>query len=401
MFMYSYKAMDDNGRIFSGQMEARHLLDLESRLRQQQLDLIRGKQKKASLLSFRRAKPSRKDLINFCFYLEQLNSAGVPLIDALKDLRDSLEKSAFQEVVASVIEKIEGGETFSQALEHFPTVFGNSFVSLIRAGEESGKVGSVLIDLTESLKWQDELAAQTKKAMTYPIIMGVVVIGVVFFLMVYLVPQLVEFITSMEGELPIYTRVLIVVSNFFVNFWYLLIGIPAMALVGLKIALKYSTRARYLIDLGKLRIPVLGKIFEKLILAKFASYFALQFSSGITVLRCMAICEKIVDNTYIERALFDAGQLVSHGKSIHESLLSTRIFPPLVVRMIRVGEHSGDLEKSLINVSYFYKREVDESIEKLQSMIEPVMNGVMGFLIAWIMLSVMGPIYDLMATIEF
>ena len=219
--------------------------------------------------------------------------------------------------------------------------------------------------------------------------------------MVYLVPQLVEFIASMEGELPIYTKMLIATSNFFVSYWYALLALPFAMFIAFKFFIKFSTRARLTVDRMKLRIPILGPVTEKLILAKFVSYFALQFSSGITVLRALAICEKIVDNTYVERALFDAGQLVSHGHSIHEALQMTRIFPPLVVRMLRVGEQSGDLEKSLVNVAYFYKREVDESIEKLQAMLAPIINGIMGFLIGWIMLSVMGPIYDLMSTIEF
>ncbi len=400
MMTYSYRAMDASGKVLTGEMEASHLLDLESKLRNQRLDLIHGKQKRASRLSFRRGKPGRKDLINFCFYMEQLMSAGVPLIDALKDLRDSLSKDIFQETVASLVEKIEGGETFSQALAHFPEVFSNSFVSLIKAGEESGRIEAVLIDLTESLKWQDELASQTKKAMSYPLVMGVVVIAVLFFLMIYLVPQLTEFITSMDGELPWYTILLVNVSDFFVQYWYLIVFVPLISTTCVKMAGRMSDRARYNLDRLKLRLPIMGPINEKLILAKFANYFALQFSSGIPVLRALEICEKIVDNTYVESALSDAGELITSGHSIHDALAETRIFPPLVVRMIRVGEQSGDLEKSLVNVSYFYKREVDESIDKLQSMIEPVMTGTMGFLIAWIMVAVMGPVYDLMSTID-
>ena len=139
-------------------------------------------------------------------------SAGVPLIDALKDLRDSLGRDAFQEVVASIVEKIEGGEVFSQAISHFPKVFSESFINLIKAGEERGKIEAVLADLTNSLKWQDEISAQSKKALMYPAVTAVVVICVVFFLMIYLVPQLTEFITSMDGELPIYTLALIALS---------------------------------------------------------------------------------------------------------------------------------------------------------------------------------------------
>lgn len=400
MLMFSYRAMDAEGRIFNGEMEANHLLDLESRLRHQKLDLIHGKQQKGRFFGFGKSKPGRKDLINFCFYLEQLLSAGVPLIDALKDLRDSLGRDSFQETVASIVEKIEGGEVFSQAISHFPKVFSESFISLVKAGEESGQIEAVLADLTESLKWQDEIAAQSKKALMYPAVTALVVVCVVFFLMIYLVPQLTEFITSMEGELPFYTLALIATSNFFVTYWYVIVLLPVVSFAAVKLAARQSSRFRLGFDRFKLNIPVLGPIFKKLILARFANYFALQYAAGIALLRSLEICEKIVHNTYMERALVTASQLIVGGASIHQSLQQTGIFPPLVVRMIRVGEQGGDLEKSLLNVSYFYKREVDESVEKLQSMIEPTMTVVMGAIIAWIMLAVMGPIYDLMTTLD-
>ncbi|MGI9294656.1 MAG: type II secretion system F family protein, partial [Pseudomonadales bacterium] len=157
MAAFQFKAMDASGHIVTGQLEADHITDLEARLGRQKRDLIRGKEKKPGRNFSRQRKPKRHDLINFCYYLEQLVRAGVPLIDALKDLRDSLERGRFQEIIAGVIEKIEEGNKFSEALSFYPEVFSPSFVSLIDAGEQSGEMETVLQDLIKSLKWQDEL----------------------------------------------------------------------------------------------------------------------------------------------------------------------------------------------------------------------------------------------------
>ncbi len=399
MHTFSYKAIDEDGKVHRGNLDATHIGDLESKLRNLQLDLIDGKEYRSSILGGRK-KIQRKDVINFCVYLEQLVSAGVPLLDALKDLRDSLQRDRFQEIVASIVEKIEGGERFSQALEAFPKVFGDSFVSMIVAGEESGRIEHVLVDLAESIKWQDELAAQAKKALTYPAITGVVVIAVIFFLMTYLVPQLVDFIQSMEGELPLHTVALISVSDFFVAHWLALVLTPIALVVGIKIAIKRSDKFRFMADNQKLHLPVFGAILKKILLARFSYYLAMLYASGITVMRSLEICEDLVGNRVVAGEIEGIRNQIISGRKIHEAVMDSSLFPSLTARMVRVGEQTGSLEKSLENVAYFYKREVDESIDQLRSLIEPVLTGVMGLMIAWIMLAILGPMYDLMTTLD-
>lgn len=400
MHTFSYKALDINGKVHRGHLQANHLADLEARLKSQQLDLITGKENRGGIFR-QRKKIQRKDIINFCVYLEQLVSAGVPLLDALKDLRDSLGQDAFQEAVGSIVEKIEGGEKFSQALTHFPKVFGESFVSMIVAGEESGHVERVLVDLADSIKWQDEMAAQAKKALTYPAITAVVVGGVIFFLMTYLVPQLVEFILSMDGNLPLHTITLITISDFFVSNWILMLCLPVIIFVSVKYAVNHSRRAKYFADNQKLHLPVVGPILQKILLARFSHYLAMLYASGITVLRALEICERLVANKVVEKEIAEIRQQIMSGKKINEAMAGSDLFPSLTTRMVRVGEQTGSLEKSLENVAYFYKRDVDEAIDKLQALIEPMLTGVMGVIIAWIMLAVLGPMYDLMSTLDF
>jgi type IV pilus assembly protein PilC len=345
-------------------------------------------------------KVGRRDLINFCMHLEQLISSGVPIVDGLIDLRDSMEEPKLREVIAGLIEAIEGGESLSNAMALYPKTFDDVFVSLINAGEVSGQLGEVLRKMTEALKWQDEQAAHVKKLMMYPILVGTVVIGVVCFLMVYLVPQLVQFIKSVGGELPTHTIVLIAVSGFFVDFWYVIAGFPIVAYVSLTALIRTSPGVALAVDDLKLRLWIVGPILKKIILARFATYFAMLYASGITVLECIRISEGLLRNKAVQEAARRAERQISDGASISAGFESAGLFPPLVLRMLRVGESTGALDTALLNVSYFYERDVRESIDRLQALIGPVMTVLLGSMLIWVMVSVLGPIYDVITKLS-
>ena len=400
MSIYAYQAMDAGGKLIRGHIDASNLSDLELRLKRMELDLIDCKILERRALFFRKRRVKRSDLINFCFYIEQLSGAGVPMLEALADLRDSLDHPRLREIVADLIENIEGGLQLSQAMAKHPDTFDPTFVSLVMAGEQSGKIAEVFLNLTETLKWEDELASQTKKLLMYPAFVGTIVFGVTFFLMIYLVPQLVGFIKNMGGTLPFHTRALIFVSGIFVKYWYLILAIPVLTWTGLNFLIRTNPRARYKADDVKLRVWMIGPILRKIILARFANFFALMYASGITILDCIKLSERIVSNKVLEGGLKRAGQLISEGQSVTAGFEAVGIFPPLVVRMLKVGESTGSLDKALRNVSYFYNRDVKESIEKVQTMIEPIMTVILGTILGWIMLSVLGPIYDTISKIK-
>ncbi|HUX63428.1 type II secretion system F family protein [Sulfuricella sp.] len=400
MSLFVYQAMDADGRMVRGDMDAANISDLELRLKRLELDLIDGKPAAQRTFAFRKLPVKRQDLINFCFYMEQLSGAGVPLLEGLADLRDSIEHPRFREIVADLIENIEGGLQMSQAMMRHPDTFDQTFTSLIAAGEQSGKLAEIFRSLTETLKWQDELAAQTKKLLMYPAFVGTIVLGVTFFLMIFLVPQLTGFIKNMGQELPFHTKALIFISNIFINYWYLILAFPPLAWMGLTILLKNSPEARYRADGLKLKVWMVGPILHKIILARFATFFALMYASGITILDSILLSEKIASNRVVEDALQRAGKLISEGQSVTAGFQNTGMFPPLVLRMLKVGEATGELDKALRNVSYFYDREVKESIERVQALIEPVMTVVLGLILGWIMLSVLGPIYDTISKLK-
>lgn len=399
MPLYSYRAVAPDGRMVLGRIDALNLVDLEMRLRRMELDLVTGE-----LLSNRTLFGSsgipRREIIHFCFHLELLVRSGVPILEGLSDLRDSLEHPRFREVVASLIESIEGGQKLSQAMEGQPKVFDKVFVSLIRAGETSGRLPEVLKSLTESLKWEDELASQTKKLIMYPAFVGTVVIAATFFLMLYMVPQLKLFVKNMGQALPLQTKVLFFVSDQMVSYWYVPLLLPVLIMAGLKIALSTNPLARIRFDDAKLRFPLVGEILRKIILSRFANTFALLYASGIPILDSIRTTQDVVGNLVIRRGLERVEQLIVEGQNVTAAFHSVGLFPPLVIRMLRVGESTGALDDALMNVSYFYNRDVKESVEKVQQLIEPMLTVILGSLLGWIMLSVLGPVYDIISKIQ-
>ena len=401
MPLFTYKAIDARGKSVVGRVEAVNLFDLEQRLVRMELDLVHGAPASTRSRLIGGGKVTRQDLINFCFHLEQLATAGVPIMEGLADLRESVENPRFREVVSGLIESIEGGRNLSQALAEYPEVYGRVFVSLVRSGEQTGKLPEVLRSLSESLKWEDELASQTKKLLMYPAFVGSVVLLVTFFLMVYLVPQMTGFIRNMGQDIPLQTRILMAVSDFFVNYWWAVLAAPFAAWFGLKLAMRTNPAFEYAVDHYKITMPLIGAILRKIVLSRFASSFAMMYAAGITVLDAIRSCEEIVGNLPLEAALHRAGQQIAEGKNLTAAFQDLGVFPPLVIRMLRIGENTGALDTALLNVSYFYNRDVKESINKVQAMIEPALTLVLGAILGWVMLSVLGPVYDTISKMKF
>lgn len=398
MPIYAYKAVNPAGRRVHGRMNAVNEIDLEMRLKRMELDFINGRPIARHAL-FGGNVP-RRELINFCFHLEQLLRAGVPILEGLADLRDSLEHPRFREVLAGVIESIEGGRTLSSAMAEYPQAFNEVFCNLVHAGEETGNLAEVLRKLFEDLKWQDELAAHTKKLVMYPCFMLAVIVPVIFFMMIYLVPKLTGFIRNMGQEIPPQTQLLMAISEIFTSYWPLIAGLPLAAAFALFVGVRTRPATRYRFHALLLRLPVGGDILRKIVLSRFASTFAMMYASGISVIDTLRITQDVVGNAVVREAIQHAGQRIEEGQNITLAFQSVGMFPPLVIRMLRVGENSGALDTALENVSYFYNRDVRESIERLQTLIEPALTVLIGCLLGWVILSVLGPIYDLITKLK-
>jgi len=311
-----------------GQIEAINLVDLELRLKRMGLDLVRGGPNRHGGSLLRSGEIKRAELINFCFHMEQLIAAGVPLVESLIDLRDSIENARFREVMSGVIESIQGGLRLSQGLAQYPQIFNPVFSSLIRAGEDTGKLSEVLKSLVENLKWEDELAEHMKKLVLYPAFVGSIVILVTFFLMIYLVPQMVSFIKNMGQQIPPADARP-----------HRSLGVFRRLLVGSPRRPRDRVRRRQTggpgEPLGALSARSLpsslsrwrARFLRKIILSRFASIFALMYSSGITILDAIRSSEEITGNMVIQEGLRLAGQQIGEGKERHRGIPGGGAFP--------------------------------------------------------------------------
>jgi len=399
MARYRYRAMDPKGSIVRGTLEAINPLDLEMRLRRISLDLITFRSESKRRL--RKVVRARSDLINFCFHLEQLLRAGVPIVDALRDLRDTGGERGLRDLTANLIESIEGGARLSDAMEQQAGAFDAVFVNLVRAGEESGELPKVLERLAENLRWQDEMVAQTRKLLLYPAISGLAVGGIILFLFVYLVPRLAEVLRTLSTDLPPSTRMLLGVSAFLADWWAVVVLAPVLLLTLSVIAVRSDQRLRLAWDRAILRIPQFGPVYLKVILARFSTYFALMYGAGIPILDCLRISERIAGNQAVQRALEQVGRGIGDGQGLTAAFRSVDLFPPLVLRMISVGETTGALDRSLQNVAYFYNRDVREAVDNLQELIQPAVLLFLGLILIGVLVPIFVPIYGTISKVHF
>lgn len=395
-----YTAVNLHGKRLKGLLVAASGDDLEQRLGKIGLSLISFKEVSPQRSLFQSKKISRRELIDFCLNMENLTHAGVPILDGLEDLRDSAQTHAIKEVIGASIADIQEGKLLSEALAKHPKIFDPLFIGLIRSGEASGQLPTIFKSLAETLKWQDELHARTRQILTYPLFVGVVVLSAITFIMVYLVPKLVTFFNSLTNEVPASTQLLVAISDLFVNYWpTILLGPPAIFAV-LWISAKSNRKIRYQLHRLKLKLWLIGPIQEKIILSRLMNQTALLYQSGITILDALTMNKNLIDNLVIKDALKIVIDQISNGESIYNSFQNTGRFPPMVTRMIKTGETTGALERSLVDVSYFFNRDIDERIERIQALIEPTLTVILAGMLIWIMMSVLGPVWDVIGNLQ-
>jgi type IV pilus assembly protein PilC len=403
MQTYHYRAVTESGQVRTGRTQAINLADLESRLTQLKLELIEARVRaSASLFASRGAGVKTKDLITFCLHLAQVTRAGISLLDGLKDLVDQVEQPRFRGIIGAVVESIQSGTQLADALAAYPKTFDYTFVALVRAGEQSGNIPETFQKLADSLKWRDELRSSFKKLLIYPTFGLTIITGVFLFLMIYLVPQLSGFIRSMsDGELPLQTRILLGISAFLVNHWWVLLAVPAGIGVTVVLVLRFASESlRTDIDGLKLRLPLIGLTLQKIALARFASTLGMLYASSVPVLAALDLSAGAAGNRVLTKAVIECKAKIAEGLTIAESFEQAKLFPKLVIRMLRIGELTGELDKSLTNVSYFYDREISESIESLQAVVEPTLTVFMGSILGWLVLSMLGPLYDTISKLK-
>ncbi len=399
MSLYVYKAMTSQGRIAKGHLHAVNELDLENRLKQQGLDLLDASTSQTKL-SFTRHKLSRQELIHFCFHLELLCQSGIPLLDALQDLRDNTEHAQLRSVCTDIITGIEGGLSLSQAMAEHPRFFPAVVTNLVRAGEYTGHLPEIFSKLGANLKWEDELSKRSQRVLIYPLLVGLLIIISFSISLTVVVPQLQQLFMQSKQSLPLSTEILIWLSSVAQHYgWACLMGLLGSAL-GLYWRYQSSNTWKQHGDGLLLRLPLLGNIIQKLVLCRFVGLFALMYASGIAIVDALRLCEGVVGNEAVKTELEKARAEIAQGRSLAQSFAETKLFPALVLRMLRIGEHSGRLDQAMEYAAYFLDRDVKERSAHLESLLGPILTISLGLLLLWVIVSVFGPLYELMGSIK-
>ena len=398
MKYFRYKVINENGRYVNGRMSADNPSDLTTILRASGLELVsykEEKQKRESLFD----KVKSKDLISIFVHLEQLERAGVSIVDSINDLKETADSNKVKNLMHELHESIKNGSLFSESLAKRPEIFNPIHVGLITMGEKTGNLANSFASIIDDLKWSMDIKRKTRKATTGPlfgIIMMFIVIGIMTSVVV---PKVTGFIVSQGMDLPLMTTSLITFSDFVKNNWYLIIFTVPVLWISLKLLARVPEVAVKLDDI-KLKLPVLGPIVNKIDSAKFCQFFAMTFKSGLGVIECLDAASGVIKNKAIKKSIIVVKQQVSDGQSLAKSLALTGYFPNLVIRMFKIGEESGNMESALQNIKFFYDREINDSIDRLVGMIQPTLTIVMGGMIAWITIAVFGPIYGSFSKIQ-
>lgn len=402
MEKFKYKALNSKGRPIKGVLTAMNENDLFNQLQTAGMELVScAPLSKKTTKSSMFGKVTIRDLIQLIMHLDQMEGAGIPLLDALADIRDTTDNDALRDIMSEIYRDVSEGGTLSEAMSKHPKVFTNLYVSLVAAGEETGKMSATYQQLIKYMKWVDEMQSRVRKATRYPMILMIVVVLAVSIMMGFVVPQIVGFIRNMDMELPMATTALIATSDFFQNYWWAVLATP-IVLFGIFFALRRSSDDfAYHIDRMILASPLMGPLLQKINIARFCQTFGALYSAGLPILAAIKSATNTVDNLAMVEALENIQTLVKTGSTLSQAFNGSGEFPTMVVRMLKVGEESGNLNTVLEQVSDFYTKDVDEEVQKLIAMIEPSLTMVLGGMILWIAVGVFGPIYSSFENIDF
>ncbi len=402
---FKYKARDTSGKTVKGTMQANSQADVVADLRRRQLTPVEISKGAGGLLSSasaggrkrkgaRRASVRKGELEIFTRQLATMLSSGIPMLEALEILADQAESPGFTFCLDRVVEDIRGGADLSKGMSSHKKVFSDIYVSMIRAGEVSGQIDTILTRLAEYLEAAAHLRSEIKSAMTYPVVSLFLVLGIACFLMMGIVPSFKPVFESLEVELPTLTVVIMDIAFFMRDNWYLIFGTMIAAFFVFR-AWVHTEKGAYAWDMINLKAPVFGPLFKKVALSRFSRTFSTLIKSGVPILGAMEIVSQTSGNLVISRIVDQARDSVRQGETLAEPFSKSTIFPTMVTKMIGIGERSGSLDTLLEKIAEFYDQQVEAEVKGLTSLIEPIMIAVMGFVVGGIVLAVFLPIFKL------
>lgn len=394
---YAYKASSRDGRIIKGFIEANNVSEAATFLRNKTLFPITIAKKEAKTFSFSLPffkKQNSSDLILFTRQLSSILTSGLTLMQALEILKDQVQRNSMKDVINGIIGEIEEGKTFANAISKYPHVFSPIYISLIRAGESSGFLDKILLRLADNLEKQQRLRNTVRAALMYPAVIVILMIAVMTVMMLFVIPQLNSLYISLNISLPITTQIVVGISNFTVRYWWLVFGFT-ISIVLLFNKWSKTESGGILLDTLVLRVPIFGSLVQKTILAEFSRTLGLLIGAGTLVVQSLHETAEVAGNRIYKDAVNEIASRVEKGISVGDAMAVYSLFPPILVQMVKIGEQTGKLDESLLKVSEYFEREVDGKIKTLTTALEPAIMIILGLGVAFLVISVITPIYSL------
>jgi len=401
--VFEYQARSKSGKKVNGTISADEPSLVASQLKEQgyyvtSVDQKVEKKDVGEYFSFLN-RVTINDLAVFSQQFSVLINAGISLVDAIELLNDQTNNKKLQEVLREVQEEVETGSSLSDAFKNHSDVFPPLYYQLIKAGEAGGRLDTVLANLAEHYERQEELKNKVKSAMYYPVVVLIIAVLAVIGMLMFIVPQFVGMFADMGAELPLPTRILLMLSNFLQNYWWLLGGILAVIIFAL---LQYNKTAKgkLFFDSLKLKIPIMGILFKKIAISRFSGTLSMLLNSGVDLLAGLGIVEEVVGNDVYSQFITESRIKVRDGESLSASIEKDDLFPNMVVHMLRIGEETGQIDQLLQKVTDFYDREVESAVEGSISMIEPLMIVMLAIVVGSAVIAIVLPMFDMFQHIQ-
>lgn len=398
---FKYKALKGN-QMIERQIEASSsslVIDYLQKNGYFPISVTEVKQQQTSLFSFINNAITFNDVVDFTRQIAIMINAGLTLIDALEILKKQMVKPGLRKLIEDIDETIKAGGSFSSALKKFPGSFGGLYIALVKSGEASGKLGEILLRLADNLEKEREFKSKLKGALIYPALILVGMVVVMFIMITFVIPKLLNLYNDFNIELPFTTKILIFVSNFSVKFWPLIIiGTFALSYFARKY---FQTKSgKYNLDKFLLKLPVMGKVISISALVDSTRTLSILIGSGVSILDALSIVIETTENLIFQKAFASVNKKVEKGQSLGVSLDQEGIFPPILVQMCLVGEQTGNLDDTLLRLSKYFEMESEISIKAMTSLIEPLILVILGFGVGFLVLSVITPIYNLTSSFQ-
>ncbi len=392
--IFQWEGMDAKGNRNKGEISARSDAIVKAELRRQGIRPLKVKKKPQPLLGSFGQKPIvPKDIAIFSRQLATMMAAGIPLVQAFDIIGKGHEKPAMQDMLASIKANIEGGSTLTESLAKFPFHFDELFCNLVEAGEHAGILEELLNKIAEYKEKTESLKAKIKKALTYPIAVLVVAIIVSAVLLIFVVPQFESLFNGFGADLPAFTQMVVELSRFMQESWWLIFGIIGIAVFILMQAKKRSRKFNHFIDRLVLKLPVIGDIMNKAAIARFARTLSTMSAAGVPLVEALESVAGATGNIVYSEAVLQMREQVATGIQLQQSMKNAELFPHMVVQMVAIGEEAGSVETMLAKVADFYEEEVDNAVDSLSSLIEPLIMAILGVLVGGLIVAMYLPIF--------